>query len=129
MGGPQAHEELLTNFPLTPSPTISPQAFVAQAGGLLAQAGEAGVVQVGVDDALAVGGLGQDQAPGVDDKGTAVALFSRGVLAVLGRGDDIGLIFYGPGPEQGFPVVRAGGPGKGRGGEEEGGAPGGPGPG
>ena len=84
-----------------------------------AQVFQAVVVQAGVDDAFAVRGLGQDQAPGVDDQGTAVAAAARGVLAPLGRGDDVGQVLDGPGPDQDLPVVPAGGEGKGRGQEEK----------
>ena len=48
---------------------------MAQTGQFPAQAFKAVVVQMGVDDAFGVRGLGQDEAPRIDDEGAAVHSF------------------------------------------------------
>ena len=66
-----------------------------QAGEVSADGFQVGEVDLGGDEALPVGSLGQNQPPRVDDRAPAVALPPLGVAAVLGRGDDVGLVLDG----------------------------------
>ena len=65
--------------------------------------------------ALDVGGLGEDDPPGVDDHRAAAGLQARRVAPDLVGGDDEGLVLDRAGAQQDLPVVTGRGLGERRG--------------
>src|ERR687894_687218 len=88
-------------------PVVSLGTAVLQGWELLPKAVEVVEVQGGERVSVAVGALGEHRTPRVDDDGPSVGPSSVGFPPPLGRSYDIGLVLYGPRPQQKLPVVLA----------------------
>jgi hypothetical protein len=99
---------------------VGGRAAVSEGRQLRPDAAEVAEVEVGDDDRLAVGRIGEHRPPRVDDQGVAVAAgVVRFVRPDLGRGEDEALVLDGARPQQQVPVVLAGVEGEGSGDEED----------
>src|SRR5882757_5061276 len=96
-------------------PGVGLRATVGERRQRLADPLLAGEVEVGGDEALAVGSGGEDDTPGVDDRRATVRVEVRRSLADLAGSEDEDGVLDRPGAEEDFPMVAAGDGGEGGG--------------